>query len=163
MPRSHLVALIVRLAIGLVILGLIGFFLYTRLRPVGTKVAQNPTPTPTVTLAPTDAPVLVYSPNQTEPTATPSPSLPTIADNNHGYTSPVRTTVSTRQPSSFTYKSSHGGDQVTSTSSTGPTYAQADSGSSSAMASASSSDGASTSSASAGPGYAYASASSSSD
>lgn len=71
MPRSDLVSLIIRLAIGLVILALIGYLLFVRLRKP--RVSIDPTPNPS------DTPVVIVT-ESPAPTIIPTPSLPEVGD-----------------------------------------------------------------------------------
>jgi hypothetical protein len=72
MPRPSLLGLILRLVIGFVILALLGFFLFNRLRRPGVKQATNPSPSPTSVVQITPTPQASATPTA-EPEATASP------------------------------------------------------------------------------------------
>lgn len=70
MPRSDLLGLILRLAIGFLVLGAIVFFIFWRVRhPISTKQASAPSPS----VSPSPSAVAVVSPS-------PQPSLPSIQE-----------------------------------------------------------------------------------
>jgi hypothetical protein len=87
MPRTDLVSLIIRLAIGLVILVVIGWLLFVRLRKP--RVVVTPTPNPS------DTPVVIVT-ESPAPSILPSPSLPEIGS------------TGASQPSGTTPAQSHG-------------------------------------------------------
>lgn len=141
MPRSHFITLIIRLAIGLVILGIIGAILFFRLR-------KPTTPTPSETATPEPGVVII--------TPTPEPGKPFIPDVGEvpteskggvtvqGHKAPVRRVVRTRRTTTTTAARATATVSVNGTSQT----ATATSTSGAASASASASAGSSSASAS---------------
>ncbi len=65
MPKPHLLALIARLVLGVIILGIVGFLLFVKLRPSKKQVVTLPSPQLT------ESPVVVITP-------TPEPSYPLL-------------------------------------------------------------------------------------
>ncbi len=76
MPRPHLLALILRLVIGVVILGVVGFLLFSKLKPrkqVTIVPSPQPSESPVIIVEPTPTPIYPTLPSEPEPTTTPTP------------------------------------------------------------------------------------------
>lgn len=79
MPRTDLVSLVIRLGLAFVVLVIIGFIIFARVRRSSTDVAHEPG-TPTPTTSPTaQPPVTIITPT---PTPTVEPPLPTVDSRN---------------------------------------------------------------------------------
>ncbi len=94
MPKSHFVTLIIRLALGLIILALLGTFLVSRLKKGKTPTVSQATPTPGV--------VVIYP----TPVPTPETSVLPVAGERDTYnsTGAARTPTPNGTPQSRTYR-----------------------------------------------------------